>query len=143
MPARLNVAADPLATNYSIQHGIPCKEVPRMDINCAQLCTKNGVISSHYSKKIRDIVTTKDLRDHIKEKRGWSDEIFDSVDWPTYQYSKNRFHHHDSQIIKLTHNILPTAQHKKYMTRTCVLNSPFATIHLSQEITFSNVNQKN
>eukprot|EP00957_Ditylum_brightwellii_P186296 14183111-Ditylum_brightwellii.AAC.1 len=75
MPARLNNAADCLATNYSIQHGILCLDVPRMAINCVQLCTKNGVISSHYYKKTRDIATTKDLRDHIKEKRGWSDEI--------------------------------------------------------------------
>eukprot|EP00957_Ditylum_brightwellii_P003047 232873-Ditylum_brightwellii.AAC.1 len=75
MPARLNVAADCLATNYSIQHSIPCGEVPRMKINCAQLCTNNGVISSHYSKKIRDIVTRKDLQDHIKEKRGGQKNI--------------------------------------------------------------------
>eukprot|EP00957_Ditylum_brightwellii_P064886 4922437-Ditylum_brightwellii.AAC.1 len=46
-----------------------------MEINCVQLCTTTGVIPSHYSKKIRDIVTTKDLRDHIKEKRGWPDTI--------------------------------------------------------------------
>eukprot|EP00957_Ditylum_brightwellii_P181965 13863225-Ditylum_brightwellii.AAC.1 len=70
MPARLNVAADSLATNYIIQHGTPRVEVPRMEINCAQLCTMTGVITSHYSKKIRDIVTAKDLCDHIKEKRG-------------------------------------------------------------------------
>eukprot|EP00957_Ditylum_brightwellii_P074996 5699633-Ditylum_brightwellii.AAC.1 len=80
MPARLNVAGDSLATNYSIQHGTPCVEVPRMEINCVQLCTTKGVITSHYSKKIRDIVTTKVLFDHIKEKRGWSDTMFNSVD---------------------------------------------------------------
>eukprot|EP00957_Ditylum_brightwellii_P203919 15336766-Ditylum_brightwellii.AAC.1 len=80
MPARLNVAVDCLATNYSIQHGIPYVEVQRMEINCVQLCTANGVISSRYSKKIRNIVTTKDLQNHIKEKRGWSDEKFNSVD---------------------------------------------------------------
>ena len=60
-PARLNAAVDCLATNYSIQHGIPCIEVPRMEINCAQLCPKDVVIFSHYSKKVRDIITTKDL----------------------------------------------------------------------------------
>eukprot|EP00957_Ditylum_brightwellii_P055776 4226752-Ditylum_brightwellii.AAC.1 len=61
-----------------------------MAINCAQLCTKNGVISSHYYKKIRDLATMQDIRDYIKEKQGWSDEVFDSVDWKTYQHSKNR-----------------------------------------------------
>eukprot|EP00957_Ditylum_brightwellii_P187334 14267928-Ditylum_brightwellii.AAC.1 len=70
MPARLNVAADSLAINYSIQHGNLCVKVPRVEIKCAQLCTTKGVITSHYSKKIRDIVTTKDLHDLIKEKRG-------------------------------------------------------------------------
>eukprot|EP00957_Ditylum_brightwellii_P137757 10502193-Ditylum_brightwellii.AAC.1 len=69
MPARLNVVADSLATNYSIQHGTPRVEVPRMDINCVQLCTMKEVITSHYSKRIRDIVTTKDLHDYIKEKK--------------------------------------------------------------------------
>eukprot|EP00957_Ditylum_brightwellii_P039045 2950927-Ditylum_brightwellii.AAC.1 len=108
MSARLNVAADNLATTYSIQHSTQCVEVPRMEINFLQLCTTNGVITSHYSKKIRDIVATKDLHNHIKEKRGWSDTIFDSVNWPTYQRSKNRLHHHDSQVIKLTHDTLPT-----------------------------------
>eukprot|EP00957_Ditylum_brightwellii_P162362 12362992-Ditylum_brightwellii.AAC.1 len=80
LSARLNVATDRLATNYNIQHGVSCLEAPRMAINYAQLCTKNGVISSHCYKKIRDLATTKDLRDHIKEKQGWLDEIFDSVD---------------------------------------------------------------
>eukprot|EP00957_Ditylum_brightwellii_P185958 14157276-Ditylum_brightwellii.AAC.1 len=71
MPARLNIAADSLATNYSIQHSTQqCVEVPRMEINYVQLCTTNGLITSHSSKKIRDIVTTKDLCKHIKEKRG-------------------------------------------------------------------------
>eukprot|EP00957_Ditylum_brightwellii_P141195 10757257-Ditylum_brightwellii.AAC.1 len=61
MSARFNVATDCLATNYSIQHSIKCITVPRMEISCVQLCTNNGVISSHYSREIRDIVTTKDL----------------------------------------------------------------------------------
>eukprot|EP00957_Ditylum_brightwellii_P046156 3502225-Ditylum_brightwellii.AAC.1 len=91
MPARLNVAADTLAINYIIQHSTPCVEVPRMEINCVQLCTMKGVITSHYSKKIRDIVTTKGLCDHIKEKRGWSDTIFDIVNWPSYQCSKKYY----------------------------------------------------
>eukprot|EP00957_Ditylum_brightwellii_P055287 4190335-Ditylum_brightwellii.AAC.1 len=47
LPARLNVAADHLATSYSIQHGVFCVEVPRMLINYTQLYTKSGVISSH------------------------------------------------------------------------------------------------
>eukprot|EP00957_Ditylum_brightwellii_P048802 3702442-Ditylum_brightwellii.AAC.1 len=85
MPARLNVAADSLATNYSRQHGTLCVEVPRMEINCVQLYTTKGDITSHYSKKIRGIVTEKDLHDQIKEKMGWSDTIFDSVNWPTHQ----------------------------------------------------------
>eukprot|EP00957_Ditylum_brightwellii_P065333 4955442-Ditylum_brightwellii.AAC.1 len=55
MPARLNIAADNLATNYIIQHGTPCMKVPRMKIKCVQLCTMTGAITSHYSKKIRDI----------------------------------------------------------------------------------------
>eukprot|EP00957_Ditylum_brightwellii_P143085 10902225-Ditylum_brightwellii.AAC.1 len=70
MPVRLNIAADSLATNYSIQHGTLCVEVPKMEINCAQLCTTKGVITSHYSKKIRNAVSTKDLCGHVKEKRG-------------------------------------------------------------------------
>eukprot|EP00957_Ditylum_brightwellii_P176900 13474943-Ditylum_brightwellii.AAC.1 len=41
MPARLNVAANSLATNYSIQHCTQCVEVPRMEINYVQLCTTN------------------------------------------------------------------------------------------------------
>eukprot|EP00957_Ditylum_brightwellii_P174486 13285412-Ditylum_brightwellii.AAC.1 len=57
--ARLNVAADQLATCYSLQQGIPYMEVPRMALNCAQLCTKSGVISSHYYKKIQDILCSR------------------------------------------------------------------------------------
>eukprot|EP00957_Ditylum_brightwellii_P210113 15364588-Ditylum_brightwellii.AAC.1 len=61
LPARLNVAANCLATSYSMQHGVSCLEVSRMPINCTQLCTKNGVISSHYYKEIRDLATMQDL----------------------------------------------------------------------------------
>eukprot|EP00957_Ditylum_brightwellii_P065911 4998523-Ditylum_brightwellii.AAC.1 len=57
LPTRLNVAADHLVSSYSIQHGALCLEVPRMAINCTQLCTKKGLISSHYYKKIRDLAT--------------------------------------------------------------------------------------
>eukprot|EP00957_Ditylum_brightwellii_P018919 1422610-Ditylum_brightwellii.AAC.1 len=67
-----------------------------MSINCLQLCTKSGVITSYYYKKIRDLATKQDLRAYNIEKHGWSDEIFDSVDWKTYQHSKNRSHHQDS-----------------------------------------------
>eukprot|EP00957_Ditylum_brightwellii_P208255 15356499-Ditylum_brightwellii.AAC.1 len=88
-PARLNVAADCLATSYSIQHGVPCLEAPRIYINCTQLYTKSCVISSHYCKKIRDLATIQDLQDYIIAKYGWSDEIFETVDWKTYQCSKN------------------------------------------------------
>eukprot|EP00957_Ditylum_brightwellii_P036907 2794704-Ditylum_brightwellii.AAC.1 len=35
LPARLNVAADWLATCYSLQQGVPSLEVPRMTLNCA------------------------------------------------------------------------------------------------------------
>eukprot|EP00957_Ditylum_brightwellii_P127354 9710683-Ditylum_brightwellii.AAC.1 len=70
MPARLNVTVDSLATNYSIQRSTLCMDVPRIEIDCAKLHTMTGVITSHYSKKIGDIATTKDLCDHIKEKRG-------------------------------------------------------------------------
>eukprot|EP00957_Ditylum_brightwellii_P188950 14383796-Ditylum_brightwellii.AAC.1 len=61
LPAWLHVVANCLATSYSIQHGVSCLEVPRMSINCAQLCTKSGVVSSHYYKKIRDLATMQDL----------------------------------------------------------------------------------
>eukprot|EP00957_Ditylum_brightwellii_P022382 1688509-Ditylum_brightwellii.AAC.1 len=77
---RINVAADHLVTSYSIQHGVSCLELPRMSINCTQLCTKSGAISSHYYKKIWDLAPTQDLQDYIIAKHGWSDEIFDSVD---------------------------------------------------------------
>eukprot|EP00957_Ditylum_brightwellii_P191037 14545857-Ditylum_brightwellii.AAC.1 len=62
-----------------------------MSINCTQLCTKSGVISSHYYKKIRDLAAMQDLRDYIIEKHEWTDEIFDSVDWKTYQRSKTDY----------------------------------------------------
>eukprot|EP00957_Ditylum_brightwellii_P211763 15366575-Ditylum_brightwellii.AAC.1 len=42
MPARFNVTTDFLATNYSIQHSIQCVEVPRMEINCAQLTPRRS-----------------------------------------------------------------------------------------------------
>eukprot|EP00957_Ditylum_brightwellii_P212257 15367141-Ditylum_brightwellii.AAC.1 len=131
LPARLDVTDDHLASSYSIQHGISCLEVPRMTIKCAQLCTKNGVISSHYHKKIRDLATTQDLSDYIKEKRGWSDETFDSVDWKTYQCCKNRQHYSDSQIIKFMHNILPTAQHTKIYDKNACTQCTFCN-HTSE-----------
>ena len=62
--ARLNVAADHPANWYRIQQGVPCTQLPRIALNCVQLCTKSGVITSHYYKKIVDLATDKDLHDH-------------------------------------------------------------------------------
>eukprot|EP00957_Ditylum_brightwellii_P122685 9356467-Ditylum_brightwellii.AAC.1 len=68
LPARLNAATDFLATNYSLQHGISCLEVPRLAITCVQLCTKNGVISSHYYNKVSWILQQKKTLEIISKR---------------------------------------------------------------------------
>eukprot|EP00957_Ditylum_brightwellii_P037442 2832358-Ditylum_brightwellii.AAC.1 len=89
LPAQLNIAADNLATKYRIQYDQPLPLVPQVAVNSVQLCTTDSVISSHYSKRIQDYVTTPALKQYLKTKHEWTEDVFASIDWNTYQKSKN------------------------------------------------------
>eukprot|EP00957_Ditylum_brightwellii_P028960 2187666-Ditylum_brightwellii.AAC.1 len=93
---QLNVAADQLATKYREQNNTTSLMTPRIDINNMQLQVIFEVITGHHYKKIQDHVTASDLQKHIVCTRQWQEEVFKSVDWDTYQQSKNRQDHRDS-----------------------------------------------
>eukprot|EP00957_Ditylum_brightwellii_P012799 967489-Ditylum_brightwellii.AAC.1 len=89
LPACLNVAADNLATIICIQYGQLLPVVSRVAVNSVQLHTTDGVIFSHYSKHIQDYATTPGLKHYLQTKNEWTEEAISSIDWNTYQKSRN------------------------------------------------------
>eukprot|EP00957_Ditylum_brightwellii_P018439 1387280-Ditylum_brightwellii.AAC.1 len=102
---------------------------PRVGINSVQLQVTCEAITGHYYQKIQDHVTASALQNHIVRARQWQEEVLKSVDWDTYQQSKNRLNHRDSQIIKLTHGILPTANHIKKYDKLSSFKCTFCSKH--------------
>eukprot|EP00957_Ditylum_brightwellii_P138154 10531558-Ditylum_brightwellii.AAC.1 len=107
-PAKLNVDADSLATTYQIQYGTTNVHIHCLECDAVQSTHAKGTFTGHYFKTIHDIAMTKPLVDHIKDANMWLQETFDAVDWLVYQRSWNRMDQRDTQIIKLSHDILPT-----------------------------------
>eukprot|EP00957_Ditylum_brightwellii_P117068 8929737-Ditylum_brightwellii.AAC.1 len=64
---------------------------------------------------MRDITTEEDLTSHVMETNKWTTETFSWTYWPTFQRCKSSMDQQDNQIVKLTHDILPTnSQIHKY-----------------------------
>eukprot|EP00957_Ditylum_brightwellii_P116846 8912587-Ditylum_brightwellii.AAC.1 len=57
---------------------------------------------------MRDIATEKDLAKYLIETNSWTPELFSWIAWPTFQRCCNSLDKRDNQIVKLTHNLLPT-----------------------------------
>jgi len=106
--AQLNVDADRAAGEFQDQHGHPRPQAIRFPHNPAQLTISNGTITHAYKSRLRDSVSEKPLRDHIKERTKWSDSTMSTVDWKAHGRALNRHSEIRCNLVKLVHDILPT-----------------------------------
>eukprot|EP00957_Ditylum_brightwellii_P036949 2796870-Ditylum_brightwellii.AAC.1 len=138
LPAQLNVQAEELATMYRVKISQPQAFIPQLSINDVQLVHGSGTITDHYFKKIQDIATEKALSQHLVETNSWTSEVVLWIDWPTFQRCHKSLDQKDNQIVKLSHNFLPTSlllhKYDKLVSNKCTFfkASPETRDHLVQ-----------
>ena len=81
--AHWNIQMDHLADLYRLQQPTPLTTV--FTSMRAAFFHKDQVVTTKVGQKIRDIIHSKPLRKYIQQKESWTDEVFDSVDWPAFE----------------------------------------------------------
>jgi hypothetical protein len=107
LPAQLNVDADKLAGTYEYkQHQQPTK-APLIAGNCLQLHSPHRTIASNYRTAIRKIASAQAMKKHIVQANRWTEQVFDSIDWPAHGISIRKNYNRKHFTTKFIHNWLP------------------------------------
>ena len=81
--AHWNIQMDRLAESYRLNQPTPLTAV--FTSTRAAFLHKEHVVTTKVGQKIRDIIHSRPLRLYIQDKESWTDEVFDSVDWPAFE----------------------------------------------------------
>ena len=77
----MNCHADADATDYLENWSTPSKIVPFIPASKASMSIAGVTITRHIARRLRLAASSPDLEKRIKARNGWSDWIFNSVDW--------------------------------------------------------------
>jgi hypothetical protein len=110
LEAQLNVDADHEAGSYYQMH--PNNDTPVWLISgtCANLTINNSTISSRYKQAIHTVSTAPPLMAKIQERNGWSPHDMSRTYWTALSRATRRMPSRMTQILKLSHDILPAAE---------------------------------
>lgn len=134
--AQFNVQADRSAGYYSIMvESAPHPFTPLMAHSGCVLNTTTSSVHGKYSATLRREVAAPRFRHYLKEKHGWSEEVFNEVDWPAFRVAARNYVSTDVHLLKLVHDLLPTRQHKArfqpWLSASCLhCNMPETLTHL-------------
>ena len=110
--AQMNCHADILATDYLDNWSEPSKLVPFIPASKASIAIDRITITRNLARRLRQAASSPKLQEHIMEKNGWNDWIFQSINWDvqakalsTLAYTQELF------VTKWAHNLLPTRRH--------------------------------
>jgi hypothetical protein len=139
--AQMNVDADELASQYQAQFGMSRPRVILSPNAAVHLEINEGTVTAKYDSIIRNAVTVSGLREYIKTKNGWSESIFESINWMAHSKALKSSITRRVHFSKLVHECLPTNSMKNrfdsgqrkcpvcpcdYETRDHVLRCPAA-----------------
>ena len=114
LAARLNIDADFLATRYRLRGRL--KQSVHVDHQHSQQCSFyiNGVpVVSQFDACVRYHVNGYHYRRYVQDKFGWSDAIWDSIDFYNFGHHLKRLSPgHRSQHLKFLHDYLPLGQRR-------------------------------
>jgi hypothetical protein len=110
LPAQLNCDAD-YKVVYFQTHSLDFRPViPHLNSNQAQRHIDGKTINLSYKTAISNTSTEPLLRQHIQSTNDWSDATMHNVCWTSHGQALNRTKSRHVQLVKLCHNIVPTAK---------------------------------
>jgi hypothetical protein len=108
--AQLNCDADHEAVYHQSIYAAYCPTVPRIPLNGAQLHINDATINSGYKTAIRNAFTAPELLQQIKTRNQWSSSTLVTVNLTSHKQTLDRMSQRHPQLVKLCHDILPTAK---------------------------------
>ena len=114
LASRLNILADALATNYrqsgSLKSIKSVAHEPEQRLSIAV----NGIrLTSQYDASIRFHINGYHLRNYLQAKKGWTNKVWESVDFYTFGKHFRRLQpHQQSTWMKFVHNQLPLGERR-------------------------------
>eukprot|EP00957_Ditylum_brightwellii_P149387 11378211-Ditylum_brightwellii.AAC.1 len=67
------------------------------------------------------------------EANTWTPEVFSWIDWPMFQRCCNSLNQRDNQIVKLTHDLLPTNSQILHLAlKAWLQNTPMSSMTVTQ-----------
>ncbi len=112
--AQMNCHADAYATDYLENWSTPSKIVPFIPASKASISIAGVTITRNIARRLRLAASSPDLEKRIKARNGWSDWIFNSVDWDVPHKAVNTLEHNQQDFVtKWANNILATRRHMK------------------------------
>ena len=139
----LNIKADALATEYRKTGRLKptCSVLHELDQGCS-ISINGERVTSQYDDSIRFHVNGYHLRQYVQEKQGWSDSVWDSVDFYTFgQHFRRLKPQQQVTWMKFVHSQLPTGARRYIQSPVkderlglcpCCKEEPETTTHLLQ-----------
>jgi hypothetical protein len=109
LEAQLNVDADHEAGSYYQMHPDDDTPVRLIPGTCANLTINGNTISSGYKQAIQIASTASPLMAKIQEHNGWTTHDMSLIHWIALGRANRRMPSQMTQILKLSHDMLPTA----------------------------------
>jgi hypothetical protein len=123
LEAQLNCDADREASRA--QHdGLQQQNiVPPMPSTPSQVVLQNKTITSHLRHRIRQTVMIPRWARYIKIKFGWSDQVYQQIDWSSYCHIIRKYRDTWTTMVKHLHDICPTGhiahRNNKHLPHEC------------------------
>ena len=118
LEAHYNILMDRKAELQRVNSIVTLPTLP-MPSDAASLVIGGAFITTKIDEHIRQAQTTGPLREYIKEKNGWSDDIFHLVDWASFGTFMGRLSvSKRAKVVKLQHNWQNTGRQKGLFLRS-------------------------
>lgn len=114
VPAQLNVCADSLATMACQQHDCNVR-CPVLLGSKVQFLLHDDLVKTKCKQKIRFSDRAPMLQQSMMKREGWSESVFNMVDWTSFSQALKDHRTHESTLIKSGHHQLPVGRllHKR------------------------------
>jgi len=110
LDAQLNCDVDYEAVYFQTVHASYRPLVPRIPLNLAQLHIDGATINSSYKTAIRNAYSEPALRKSIQTTNSWTTDTLNSINFQSHKQALDRMSSRHIQLVKLCHDILPTAK---------------------------------
>lgn len=110
LPARLNIEADNLASQYHYPTSLDPNTAAMFPNTTVLLHSAQGTISSHYRNHLRRISSEPAMTHYICSKNQWTVKTFRTIDWDAHGQVIRRWYAHKKFITKYLHDWLPVGK---------------------------------